>query len=119
MLTKTTQDAICLLRAIGTCNLKIDCSEAQMKKMFDLFEQAKIIGRKEGEPKYKLNSYEFIKPRDEISLLDILETTGEHLDCNHLTAEEFYLRYGKAGRKLGVVNQMTRLYLQEIKLIEL
>lgn len=119
MLTKTTQTAIYLLRAIGTCNLKVNCSEAQIKKMLDLFEQAKIIGKKEGKPKYKLNSYEFIKPRNEISLLDILEATGEHLDCSQPTAEEFYSRYGKVGQKLGVVNQMTRLFLQEIKLTEL
>ena len=58
------------------------------------------------------------KPAD-ISLLDILEATGEHLNCNHPTTEEFYSRYGKAALRLGVVNQITRTYLQEIRLTDL
>ena len=54
-----------------------------------------------------------------ISLLDILEATGEHLNCNHPATEDFYLRYGNTAKKLGVVNHMTRLYLEEIKLNDL
>ena len=55
----------------------------------------------------------------DVSLLDILEATGEHLDCNHPTTEEFHMRYGKAAQKLGIVNYITREYLKEIKLFEL
>lgn len=64
-------------------------------------------------------SYELAQPIHRISLLKLLETTDEHLNCNHPTREEFYCRFGKAAQKLGVVNHMTRLYLNEISLAEL
>lgn len=64
-------------------------------------------------------SYELAQPLHCISLLKLLETTDEHLNCNHPTREEFYNRFGKAAQKLGVVNHMTRLYLDEISLAEL
>lgn len=64
-------------------------------------------------------SYELARPIHHISLLQLLETTDEHLNCNHPTREEFYNRFGKAAQKLGVVNHMTRLYLNEISLAEL
>lgn len=64
-------------------------------------------------------SYELAQPLHRISLLKLLETTDEHLNCNHPTREEFYCRFGKAAQKLGVVNHMTRLYLNEISLVEL
>lgn len=64
-------------------------------------------------------SYELARPLHHISLLQLLETTDEHLNCNYPTREEFYHRFGKAAQKLGVVNHMTRLYLNEISLIEL
>lgn len=66
-----------------------------------------------------LDSYELARPYNEITLLQILEATGEHLNCNYPTKEEFYNRYGRAAVRLGVVNHMTRLYLAEIKLLEL
>lgn len=66
-----------------------------------------------------LYSYELAQPIHRISLLKLLETTDEHLNCNHPTREEFYCRFGKAAQKLGVVNHMTRLYLNEISLAEL
>ena len=64
-------------------------------------------------------SYELCHSYTEITLLQILEATGEHLNCNYPTKEEFYNRYGRAAVRLGVVNHMTRLYLAEIKLPEL
>lgn len=64
-------------------------------------------------------SYELVCPLHRISLLSLLEATGEHLNCNHPTREEFYNRFGKAAQKLGVVNHLTRLYLNEISLAEL
>lgn len=66
-----------------------------------------------------IHSYELIRPLHNISLLNLLEATGEHLNCNHPTREEFYIRFGKAAQRLGIVNHMTRLYLNDISLIEL
>lgn len=64
-------------------------------------------------------SYELTRAAIDISLLDVLEATDEHLNCNHETREEMYAHYGYAARKLGIVNQITRTYLSEIKLTEL
>lgn len=64
-------------------------------------------------------SYELTRPLHQISLLDLLEATDEHLNCNHPTREEFYTRFGRAALRLGVVNHMTRLYLDDISLVEL
>lgn len=64
-------------------------------------------------------SYELARPLHQISLLELLEATGEHLNCNHPTQEEFYIRFGRAALRLGVVNHMTRLYLNDISLVEL
>lgn len=63
-------------------------------------------------------SYTLCCPLCDISLLDVLQVTDGHLNCNVPTTEEFYSRYGKVAQKLGVVNYMTRLYLSEIKLTD-
>lgn len=63
-------------------------------------------------------SYTLCRPLCDISLLDVLQVTDGHLNCNVPTTEEFYSRYGKVAQKLGVVNYMTRLYLSEIKLTD-
>lgn len=119
MITKKAQAAISILHAINSNTSRTDWKTEQAEELFSRLEDAKIIRLKEGFPKYQTNSYELLRPINEISLLDILEATGEHLNCNQPTAEEFYSRYGQAGQRLGVVNQMTRLYLQDIKLTEL
>lgn len=70
-----------------------------------------------GEPR-NIRSYSPARESSDVSLLDILEATGEHLNCNHPTTE-FHMRYGKAAQKLGIVNYITREYLKGIKLFEL
>ena len=55
----------------------------------------------------------------EVSLLDILQATNENLDCNQPLDEEFYSQHGRAALKLGIVNQLTRSFLQDIKLFDL
>lgn len=66
-----------------------------------------------------LSSYELTRSCVDVSLLELLELTGEHLNCNHPTNEALYTRYPGAAAKLGVVNQMTRVYLTDIKLSDL
>lgn len=63
-------------------------------------------------------AYALCRPLHDISLLDVLQVTDGHLDCNAPTTEEFYSRYGKVAQKLGVVNYMTRLYLSEIRITD-
>lgn len=119
MLTKVTQTAISILRTISSENTENESMGKTDGQIIDRLEQAGIIRKKEGTPQYQINSYELARDRSEISLLDILEATGEHLNCNYPTTEEFYERFGKTAQKLGVVNHMTRLYLKAIKLTEL
>ena len=64
-------------------------------------------------------SYELVRPYTSISLLDILETLEEHLNCNYPTSEEMYQQYRAAANRLGIINHMTRIYLSEIKLNDL
>ncbi len=94
-------------------------SEEQKKELLGKLEAAGLIILTNPEKPQAISSYKPARKSSEISLLNILEATGEHLNCNYPTTEQFYMRYGKAAQKLGVVNHMTRMYLQEIKLYEL
>lgn len=76
---------------------------------------ADIAGTRIADPSV---AYALCRPLHDISLLDVLQVTDGHLDCNAPATEEFYSRYGKAAQKLGVVNYMTRLYLSEIRITD-
>ena len=119
MLTKTVQTAISTLYAIASGDAMVNDEKMQLSEILDKLESAELIRKKDESPGYQINSYELTRSMSEISLLDVLEATGEHLNCNYPTTEDFYSRFGRAAQKLGVVNQMTRLYLKEIKLVEL
>lgn len=125
MLTPVTQITIALISDIandGVCN-RLPQDAISFK------EQSYLLSKLEARGLIRLkspneipgipSSYQLTRPYNKISLLDILEATGEHLNCNHPTTEEFYMRYGNAAKKLGVVNHMTRLYLEELKLNDL
>lgn len=66
----------------------------------------------------KIESYRRISEPNDISLLDIYLSTGEKFDSSRPPVESFYIRYGYVACKLGVVSQLTRKFLQEIKLME-
>lgn len=123
MLTIQTQVAISVLHAVASSQKATPMDKLFsvniVSELLDKLERGKIIKPLPGENKKNVGSYELARPMAEISLLDILETTGEHLNCNHPTNEEFYMRYTNAAQKLGIVNQMTRLYLENIKLNDL
>lgn len=128
MITPKTQAAIELLNEIcngeGTSRQQdYALSQEERQALLHRLTTAGLI-RKAGRDNpqdihWDTHSYLPAKKPADISLLDILEATGEHLNCNHPTTEGFYSRYGKAALKLGVVNQITRTYLQEIRLTDL
>jgi hypothetical protein len=66
-----------------------------------------------------LSSYELCHPLDQISLCDILIATGEGFELCVENEEDIYARYGLAGRRLGVLNQLACHYLSEIHLTEI
>lgn len=122
MLTLQTQKAIAILHSIaGHQALTIEnfrMASDELTVMLARLEYHKIVCRIPGAPVGVETSYQLCRPLKDVSLLDVLEATGEHLNCNCPTTEDFYARYGRVAPKLGVVNHMTRLYLSEIKLID-
>lgn len=90
-----------------------------MRVLLTQLTNAGFIILKEKEHPQEIQSYIPAKKAMEISLLDILEATGGHLNCNSPITERFYAQYGRAAQKLGIVNQITRIYLKEITLTDL
>ncbi|MCD8182939.1 MAG: hypothetical protein LUE99_07375 [Bacteroides sp.] len=124
MITPMTQAAIALLNDIYSGgedyrSRDLTLPDGVRRDLLEKLTAKKLIRLTDKEHPMSVSSYEPVKKIGETSLLDILEATGEHLNCNQPTSEEFYMRYGKAAQKLGVVNHMTRLYLEEIKLPDL
>ena len=125
MLTPVTQIAIALISDIasdGTYN-RLPKNSVPLKELSHLLSKLEAHGliclKSPNEIPGIPSSYHLTKSYNKISLLDIPEAISEHLNCNHPTTEEFYMRYGNAAKKLGVVNHMTRLYLEDIKLNDL
>ena len=119
MLTQLTQTAIAVLYDIYAGGIPYRTAQLTIapQDLIDIltkFERAGLIHRKG-----LLSSYELTRDYKDISLLNILEALDEHLNCNQPTKEKMYLQYRAAAHRLGVINQMTRLYLSEIKLIDL
>ena len=124
MITLKTQTAIAVLDDIytgeGTARTdEYELSEEEKYYLLSKLATAGIVRLVDLEKPQDVQSYSPARESIDVSLLDILEATGEHLNCNHPTTEEFYMRYGNAAKKLGVVNQITRTYLKEIKLFDL
>lgn len=125
MLTHLTQTAIGVLYDISFGEITSEvrpytlCPSLSLPDLLNKLESAGIIRLIPGQKRGKPRSYRLTRPATAITLLDVLQATGEHLDCNHDTCEELYQRYGHAARKLGIINQMTRTYLTEIKLADL
>ena len=124
MLTQLTQTAIAILYDIyaggkpyRTAQLTI--APQEMIDILTKFESAGLIRRKDVPYSDLLSSYELTRSYMDISLLHILEALDEHLNCNYPTKEKIYHQYRAAANRLGVINQMIRLYLSEIKLIDL
>ena len=124
MITLKTQAAIELLNEI--CNGEetphpddSGLSQEERRELLYRLTTAGLIHSTDKNHPQDIHSYVPTRKPADVSLLDILEATGEHLNCNHPTTEEFYSRYGKAALRLGVVNQITRTYLQEIRLTDL
>lgn len=125
MLTNLTQTALGVLNDISFGETVSEvrpytlCPSLSLPDLLGKLESAGLIRLVPGQKRGKTRSYKLSRPATAITLLDVLEATGEHLNCNHETCEELYQHYGYAARKLGIINQMTRTYLTEIKLADL
>ncbi|KAB5257932.1 hypothetical protein F9959_18035 [Bacteroides stercoris] len=124
MITPRTQTAIAVLKCIyardyGTCIKPCTLTEKEKQALLLQLSIAKFILLKDAENPLETQSYTPARKAVEISLLDILEATGEHLNCNRPITEQFYAQYGRAAQKLGIINQIARIYLKEITLTDL
>ena len=124
MITPMTQAAIAVLNDIyaGGDTARTDACRLMEQDLDILLSKLLRAGliklSDQGAPR-SIRSYSPARESSDVSLLDILAATGEHLTCNPPPTEEFHMRYGKAAQKLGIVNYITREYLKEIKLFEL
>lgn len=103
MITSKTQAAIAVLNDIyaegdiiraDACQL----TEQDMDILLSKLLSAGLIKLSDKGDSRDIQVYSPARDSSDVSLLDILEATGEHLDCNHPTTEEFHMRYGKAAQ---------------------
>lgn len=122
MLTLFTQKAITILRDIAGYECSIcyehEITPQEMATILSSLERKGLINRLPEQAADAVKSYKLARPLYQISLLELLEALNEHLNCNQPATEELYRGYGRMAWKLGIVNHMTRLYLEEIKLTE-
>lgn len=118
MLSLLTHTAIAVLGDISLSRIPLyrpqgDLSLDQFGTLLNQLCTAQLIRRAAAE-----SGYELTRLAGEITLLDILCATNQHLNCNHETHEDMYLRYRLVANRLGVINSVTRTYLSEIKLTD-
>lgn len=123
MLSDLTQTVIVVLNDISSDSASdtehLSLEDAPLRDLLSRLESGGLICLKDPSLAVTLSSYRLARPYSEISLLDILVATGEHLDCNRPIDEKLYHRYHVAAQRLGIINHMTRLYLSEIRLSDL
>lgn len=124
MITLKAQAAIAVLNDIYASEDSILTAEGVLSEeeryiLLQKLSAAGLIKLSDNGNARQVQSYIPTRKSSDISLLNILEATGEHLNCNHPTTEAFHSLYEKAAQKLGVINHLTRIYLDEIKLPDL
>lgn len=124
MITPMTKTAIDVLNDIAGPSSpsqpdQYPTDSEELAKLLLKLESGHIICRKSPECSLPVPaSYKLTRPKNGISLLDILEATGEHINYNSPTKEELYLQFHQVAPRLGVLNQIMRTYLSQIKLTD-
>lgn len=122
MLSICTQTAIAVLHDIASGNdlqsVNFLLSDGEWKDLFDKLEQGQLIRRLPDKEPGKLSSYALWRPLPEISLLDVLQALNEPIRCNMPTPEEFYINHSQIANKVGVLNEVARTFLADIKIAD-
>lgn len=123
MLSIRTQAAITVLHDISLGNdlqpANFLLSKEEWKDLFEELEKGQLIRHSSSnQMSGVLFSYELCRPLPNISLLDVLQATNEPIRCTTPTPEEFYMRHAQVAKKIGVLNQVTRIFLSEIKIAD-
>lgn len=123
MLTLRTKFALALLHDISLGDYHLSSAfnypASERGYLLSQLESNRLICLLPDAPWGVPSSYELFHRPVSISLLDLLEAIGEGICVNTPNKDEFYCCYGMTARKLGIVNQMTRLYLAEIHVTEI
>ena len=123
MLTVRTKFALALLHDISRRDYRLSNTfnypASESAYLLSQLESKQLICRIPDTPMGIPSSYQLFREYMNISLLDVLEAIGEGLYFNTTNQDNFYCYYGTTARKLGIVNQMTRLYLSEIHVTEI
>ena len=117
MLTLRTKLALAVLHDIQykdyQLSTSLNPSPSEIAYLLQKLSKGRLIALIENRPDNQSDN------RPESYRLSILEALGEGVYFNRPSDEKFYSCYGTTARKLGIVNQMTRLYLMEISIAEL
>ena len=120
MLTLRTKLALAVLHDIQYKDYQLSTSlNPSPSEVTYLLQKLSKENRPDNQSDSRLESYRLACAYHQINLLSILEALGEGVYFNRPSDEKFYSCYGTTARKLGIVNQMTRLYLMEISIAEL
>lgn len=122
MLTISTHAAIAVLQDIASGDThrsaNFSLAEGEFKKILKALTDAQLICLLPVAKEYTLPSYKLSRPLHQLTLLDLLEATGDPIHFNLPTPESYYNRYGEAAKKMGIINQMTRRFLADIHLTD-
>lgn len=121
MFTLLTLSAVSVLHAISAAEMRKSdsLSSPETCALLDRLTSGGFIRLTPGKAYGYLTSYSLVLPLEHISLLSLLESLGESLNNVHYIDSNFYLHYGLAARKLGVISQVTRTCLSEINVSEI
>lgn len=89
-----------------------------MSQLLHKLEAGGLVRRLPEQGEDLLSSYELCRPLYEISMLDVIEATGEPINCKCPTPESFYSTHGRLAQKIGVANHMIRMFLSDVKISE-
>ena len=120
MISTLTQAAIAILHDISSGDDMQSAdflfSEGEREKLFDELEKSHLIRLLPDKKPGTLSSYVLCRPLPDISLLDVLQATNEPIRCNMPTPEEFYIYHRQIAHKIGILNQVARKFLADIKI---
>lgn len=120
MLNMPTQAAIAALHDIhsGAVLQSSDysLSREEWGHLLHRLETGGIIRLTPGGDASSVTSYTLCRPLGELSLLDVLEATGEPINCHRPTSEDFYLHHAIAAQRIGVLNRVARIFLSEVRI---
>lgn len=121
MFTTLTMSAVSILHAINIAEeRKLDSlSPLETRTLLDRLTSGGFIRLMPGKPCDDLTSYYLVRPLEVVTMLSLLDTLGEGLNSVHYLDSDFYVYYGLAARKLGIINQVTRTCLSEISISEI